>query len=153
MIEFDGKLTGAAKKFFYRRNICVASLIMLVSGLYATIGDLIVFYWWFDYFEWDNVYTCFLFLLIVTLLPCTMILSKRILPKKITIKGNFIFSQTGLRKQKISKYDVKKVYDYGEYYFIQPDFLHFTSIFVCQKELLTRGTIEDFEKMFEGKLK
>lgn len=43
--------------------------------------------------------------------------------------------------------DIKSVYDYGEYYhFWQGD------MFLCQKSLLVQGTLEEFEKLFEGKI-
>ena len=43
--------------------------------------------------------------------------------------------------------DIKSVYDYGEYYhFWQGD------MFLCQKSLLVQGTLEEFEKLFDGKI-
>ena len=43
--------------------------------------------------------------------------------------------------------DIKSIYDYGEYYHIwQGD------LFLCQKNLLTEGSIEEFEKIFEDKI-
>jgi len=47
---------------------------------------------------------------------------------------------------------VKKVYDYGEFYFISFYFGKISCYFICQKSLLTQGTIEDFEKLFDGKI-
>ena len=47
---------------------------------------------------------------------------------------------------------VKRVVDYGEWY----DFVFYYSdrdlYFVCQKSLLTKGTLEEFEALFEGKI-
>lgn len=47
---------------------------------------------------------------------------------------------------------VRKVYDYGEFYFISFRFGKISCYFICQKSLLTQGTIEDFEKLFDGKI-
>lgn len=45
---------------------------------------------------------------------------------------------------------VKSVTDYGAFYDIKADMwpIHF----YCQKDLLTQGTLEDFEKLFADKL-
>ena len=48
--------------------------------------------------------------------------------------------------------DVKKVYDYGEYYFITFYFPAKSQQFICQKDLLVSGTIEEFEGLFAGKI-
>lgn len=44
--------------------------------------------------------------------------------------------------------DINTVYDYGEYY----QLWEAGDLFVCQKDLLVQGTIEEFEKIFEGKI-
>lgn len=51
---------------------------------------------------------------------------------------------------KISK--VKKVVDYGRYYYVYLYRLDPSKGIVCQKDLLINGTIEEFEKLFEGKI-
>lgn len=51
---------------------------------------------------------------------------------------------------KMSK--VKKVVDYGRYYYIFLYRLDPSKGIVCQKDLLINGTIEEFEKLFEGKI-
>ena len=47
--------------------------------------------------------------------------------------------------------DVKKVLDYGEFYEFR---FYFPWCFgvICQKDLLVEGTIEEFEKFFDGKI-
>lgn len=47
---------------------------------------------------------------------------------------------------------VKRVLDVGEWYYIFFKTGDTTHSWVCQKDLLTKGTIEDFEKMFDGKI-
>ena len=49
-------------------------------------------------------------------------------------------------------YEVKKVIDFGAFYsiiFYLPDI---DRRFVCQKDLITKGTLEEFEKLFEDKI-
>ena len=47
---------------------------------------------------------------------------------------------------------VKRVIDCGEWYYIIFKFGDIGNSWVCQKDLLIQGTIEDFEKLFEGKI-
>lgn len=48
--------------------------------------------------------------------------------------------------------DVKQVRDFGGFYEIIFPFGKISDKFICQKDLLTIGTIEDFEKLFDGKI-
>ena len=47
---------------------------------------------------------------------------------------------------------VKTAYDYGEFYFLSFPMGKKSGNFVCQKDLLTQGTLEEFEKLFDGKI-
>ena len=48
--------------------------------------------------------------------------------------------------------DVKKVIDKGNFYIILFYFPHKDVNFICQKDLIVEGTIEEFEEFFEGKI-
>ena len=48
--------------------------------------------------------------------------------------------------------DVKKVIDKGNFYIILFYFPHKDVNFICQKDLIVEGTIEEFEELFEGKI-
>ncbi len=50
-----------------------------------------------------------------------------------------------------SFHDVKKIIDLGDSYYIKFYFPKLI-IFVCQKDLITQGTIEEFEEMFADKI-
>lgn len=52
------------------------------------------------------------------------------------------------RKRKLSR--IKKILDYGEIYYIIFKFGDITNAWLCQKDLLVQGTIEEFEQLFEG---
>lgn len=54
--------------------------------------------------------------------------------------------------EKKQLYDVKKIIDFGDYYWFKFCFPCWAKEYVCQKDLLTVGTIEDFEKFFEGQI-
>ncbi len=50
--------------------------------------------------------------------------------------------------------DVKIVNDYGEFYeLIFPWEKGINNHFICQKDLLTKGSLDEFEALFEGKIK
>ena len=48
---------------------------------------------------------------------------------------------------------VKEVKDYGDWYFISFGRKLLIIGYVCQKDLLVEGTLEDFERIFEGQIK
>lgn len=152
MLEFNGKLTGNAKKFFYKKTVCIAILEMLVGSLIGSITTIVAWYIYFNIFEFYSIVAGVCIVVIMSLLPCTMFLSKRIVPQKVTVRQTAVCSQTGFRTKTLSIKDVKKVCDYGDYYYIVANFLNHSSIFVCQKDLLTKGTLEEFEMLFGDKI-
>ena len=77
---------------------------------------------------------------------------KALTPNRIYITDNKMVCITDKLTEKRSVELVKKVYDYGEFYFISFYFGKISCYFICQKSLLTQGTIEDFEKLFDGKI-
>lgn len=54
------------------------------------------------------------------------------------------------RPKPISK--VKKVIDMGDWYYIIFKFGDISNSWICQKDLIKKGTIEEFEKLFEDKI-
>ena len=48
--------------------------------------------------------------------------------------------------------DVKKVIDFGDGYLICFSCFEITNAWLCQKDLLVQGSIDDFERLFEGKI-
>ena len=47
---------------------------------------------------------------------------------------------------------VDTVIDYGDWYHLLFNFEDRDTYFVCQKNLLTKGTLEEFEALFDGKI-
>ena len=108
----------------------------------------------------------FMYALISTILigiiaaPLALPLSKKRLEKlkklnfdtKITIEeGKICFHNLICDRIKpISK--VKKVLDMGEWYYVIFKFGDISNSWICQKNLLIKGSLEEFEKLFEGKL-
>lgn len=72
----------------------------------------------------------------------------------ITICAGTVISNVSCFPRSIVKSveKVKAVIDVGEWYYIIFKFGDIGNSWVCQKDLLTKGTIDEFEKIFEGKI-
>ena len=74
------------------------------------------------------------------------------LAKQIYIKDGMVFYVTDKGTVTQALEGVKGVRDFGEYYvLIFRDSGNFSQI-ICEKDLLTNGTIEQFEELFDGKI-
>ena len=69
---------------------------------------------------------------------------------KITIEDERVIYEHGNVYNSYDISEVIEVIEYQEYYHIL--FNNFNKNYVCQKDLLTQGTIEEFEALFEGKI-
>lgn len=151
MIEFNGYLTGAARKRCYNRGralglkIALPALLLLSPLLiYAIIHKHLIV----------AVVFAEIFVLLPLLVgrPFTKKEKLATTPKRIYIEDKHIVCITD-RYEEIRKLkDVKRVTDRGEYYEIDFVYGRLSSSFVCQKKLLSKGTLEKFEALFEGKL-
>ncbi len=70
----------------------------------------------------------------------------------IMIEQNDISAEGIQRIEKKDLKNIKKVVDMGDWYKIYFYFPHKSNIFLCQKDLLVEGTLEEFENLFEDKL-
>ena len=77
---------------------------------------------------------------------------KRIIPDTITIDEENMIAQSTQFCVLKSTSDVKTIIDYGDCYVFHFATLPFVFSFVCQKDLITKGTIEDFENFFKDKI-
>ncbi len=149
MIEFNGLLTGAAEKYFVNRGIirmqiaflCSALLVYPVMIKYAIHIQL-----------WIIPQICLASVVPMIFLPyLCKIDKKKTLPKRMRIYDDVMVSTSERASDCQNLNDVKEVRDYGEFYSIL--FPQGKSVmFVCQKDLLTQGTLEEFEALFEGKI-
>lgn len=70
----------------------------------------------------------------------------------IRIQDNILLSVSDRATESRYIEEVKEVRDYGEYYVLVFPMGKLSEKFVCQKDLLTKGTLEEFEALFEGKI-
>ena len=152
MIEFRGYISGAAEKRFpnkarhFGQYIMIASVsLFLPSVIHFSLQTknwlLLVLY-------------CILFFVIPlsARIPQSKKQRASIIPKRIYTEEDTIVCVADKYVEYRLLSDVKQVRDFGEFYEIIFPFGKISEKYICQKDLLTIGTIEDFEKLFEGKI-
>lgn len=152
MIVFNGEASDKAKLYYKIKGAnalvigaCIFSVIWCVPVLLICI-----------YYDWIVAlfFAPFAFVVIASIVYrfAPTDLNKIQTPVKVEIMPDVMIS-TG----KIFEYaryydDVKKVIDYGEWYHIVFYWPHKCWSYLCQKDLITEGTIEEFEEYFKDKL-
>lgn len=161
MIEFNGALTGSAEKYFFKIQIKIARLITLISLLMVIVGMAIIYYIFISLSGnipeskiLDMIIIFAVLFIAFAILTYTLLKKdmKKNLPKKIYIEDDLIFYISDAYTEGKTVGNVKEVHDYGEFYVMTFSAKNKASIFICQKDLLTKGTLEEFEALFEGKI-
>ncbi len=148
MIEFKGELSDECKAFILhnRRIIC------LWLGLFITTPIMVVII----------ILTIKLHILFLLLTPCCVgiIISYLAKPKGKALDDllncRVRIYEENLILERIKGYwelkfdDITKIIDYGNFYKICFCFPHSGALYPCQKNLITQGSIEEFENLFEG---
>lgn len=160
MIEFSGYLTGAALKHYctWLKRICITFVFICACiGLPAFV---LIFQNYVGVLKILVVYVV-VFGLGLFFTPLFQVKhdirqmrsgKNSNIPKRIYITANTIVSVSNKTPVKQEIENVKEVRDYGEYYALFFNNFSNYSQFVCQKNLLTKGSIEEFESLFEGKI-
>ena len=152
MIEFNGYLTEKAEKHFIKKArelgqkiISIVMLLLFPSACYFTIKAE------------DSLYVRLFLLLFVGLLLITYIPKgkkehKSLTPKRIFTDNESIVCIADKYTESRFIVDVKKVKDYGDFYELVFPLGKVSEKFICQKDLLSKGTLEEFEALFDGKI-
>lgn len=151
MIEFNGYLTGKSERFFFKKNISYLQ-IAIIFAFTMVLPFIILLVKTFEalsiLYAYLAVFVC-LMIAVRIFIPKS---GKSVIPKRIYIMDNKMVCIADNFTENRSVELVRKVYDYEEFYFISFRFGKISCYFICQKSLLTQGTIEDFEKLFDGKI-
>jgi len=152
MIEFRGYISGAAEKRFHNKARNFGQYIMIAS-VSLFLPSVIHFVLKTRNWLLLGLY-CTLFLIIPLLAHIPQSRKERasIIPKRIYTEEDTIVCVADKYVEYRLLSDVKQVRDFGEFYEIIFPFGKISEKFICQKDLLTIGTIEDFEKLFDGKI-
>lgn len=154
MIEFNGYISGAAEKRFMWKS----RKFVIILFLFAIPFSIPIIFSLKTMFFKDNafIYTmlaCFCIIpFMMYFLPQSKNTRKKLLPKRIYTKKDEIICVAEQYTESKFISDVSKVIDHGEFYELCFPFGKVSDKFICQKNLLTRGTIKEFERLFDGKI-
>lgn len=147
MIIFNGEINEDCKCFLRKKQKLSAFIKFIVMFLVLSlpiicVGIAVSFY--------------FLYGLILTLLIAIadVMLDKSFgsIPNQIIIDDYSMEAKSSNYELSINLSCVKSVIDMGAWYNFEFDY-KINNFFVCQKDLLVEGSIKEFEKLFEDKLK
>ncbi|MCL2821997.1 MAG: hypothetical protein FWD86_02230 [Firmicutes bacterium] len=174
MIEFSGELSDKYKKYYLNKTKKMLWLTALV--IFVIVGIPLVAIGIAYFSPLITIPAAIGFLAICLIVPAAVSASFSPLDgltEKVLIENGEIVALNskeiaslghecgGIESLSIDGYfnlsvksilDVVKVVDYGEWYYIFFIARHIFSDYVCQKDLIVKGTIEDFERLFEGKI-
>ena len=151
MIEFDGYITGKAEKFHQRKWRGSLRKIVLFSALVVLVPIASISFAYNAMIRLEISLSVFAVLFILTFLPVSKKKKRENTPYKIYTSGESIICVKKIQKVAHFIEDVVKVIDYGEFYYLTFPFGQISHDYVCQKSLLSKGTLEEFEALFEGK--
>ena len=153
MIEFYGELSEKSKQYLLKEN----SLIGLLAGIFIVIVFGTVTVVIAQIFNlWILLWIIPFYVLVALIAMFAPYLQKKktlslLIPKKISIDEENIYYDLEKISEYKPLYSVKRVFDYGDLYLIKFYFPR-VSGYVCEKSLIKQGSIEEFEKIFEGKI-
>ena len=154
MIEFTGQLNENAKKFLI--SIYMKGMIKVAIILYAILGiPTIIFALTVDRIAYAFIIVVLLSPILFTIPIFTKSTQNELFPYRAFIdreEGTVIIQPvTGEKYERFSMIqEVKIVNEYGDWYHMiipKQD-----KYFIFQKDLITQGTIEEFESIFEDKI-
>lgn len=159
MIEFSGELSPRCKKYIRKhdnRRAIFAGIFPCAFFIYCAIR--LFRYMLQEEFPLPGILLIgALALLVIVACPFANIKSKKtfekMIPQKIIIEeyGSVTLCREKNPIEQVME-NVKDVRDYGDFYDINFALIGVTGLFVCQKDLLTEGSIEEFERIFEKKI-
>ena len=153
MIEFLGYLTDEAEQYYWKksrrlgRNIMWCSMLLLSPAIISFSVNLR---------EWSILIAygaLFCFIPVLCLIPKGKKEKKSLTPNKVRIEDGYIMAFGEKFEECRSIQDAKQVKDHGDFYEITFPFGKISDKFICQKSLLSQGTLEEFEQLFQGKIK
>lgn len=151
MFEFKGNLSKECEDFLYNKqrklelislgSVCVifSIIIIVLSALFHPI--FLIFFF------------LIAFILFTPFLPITKKSFLQHMPKLIIFNLNedSVFYKSIKNEDSYRISDIEIIYDYGNFYHIKfkrvPD-----SYYLLQKDLITQGTIEEFQECFKDKI-
>lgn len=151
MIEFKGELSKTCKEFVVKNEADCARRAATIAYVPFAVAEII---WW-------AVSGNLLVLIALPVLVMAAFLAGikpkekgygLIMTKRVTIEGNDLECEGDQFHETKTMDQIKCVIDYGEWYKFEFRLPGNSQRFICQKDLITQGTIEDFENLFADKI-
>lgn len=149
MIEFEGYISGLAEQFFWKKARKLSQNILFVSILVFLPIFILVAVKSHNWLLLGGYCTLFLWVPLLACIPKSKKEKLALLPKRVYTEDEYIISIAGDREEYRLISDAKQVRDHGEFYEIIFPFGKVSDKFICQKDLLTKGTLEEFEALFD----
>lgn len=159
MINFSGKIENTIQAKIISKRGQFAGILGIIIAVVTLMGCLII--WLIDKKLNAELVTAFIFggvAILVGAIICIPTNSKKLRfewdyyikfeNELITVVSNHQNGAT--QTYNISK--IKKVVDYGKYYYLFLHRLDPSNGITCQKNLLGEGSTEEFEELFKGKI-
>ena len=149
MIEFNGYLTGSAEEYFQKRSKTIGLKIGFAAMILLLPATVIV--WLRTRISlFPYLYTAgFLGFLLIAIIPRGKKERLGLTPKKIFTEDGYIVCIADRYTDSRLISEVKCVKKFPEFYELVFPFGKISEKFICQKSLLTKGSLEEFEQMFE----
>lgn len=151
-IEFTGALTGAVEKKFWKLSRYISCQMFLM--VLATMAPICIFLS-IRYKTWLLALLfvfCVAFILLVVHIPKSQKEKQETVPYRVFTDGEIITSVSIRYNETRHLREVIKVKEYPEFYELVFSFPRISEKFICQKDLLSQGTLEEFETLFNGKI-
>ena len=156
MLEFKGELSDICKKSILKEQSITGVIVAFIVAIFGGVIVITLAY----ILNWmELLFFLIPLILIVPIIASAPYLQKNktleiSVPQRIVIDGKeeslYIALGKPTRIIKKSLLSIKSVEDNGDWYYLK---LRFPKLggFICQKNLLTEGSIEEFEALFQGK--
>ena len=152
MIQFSGQLSEKAEKHMYGKSKKMGRIIFTIAWLIICVP---IFIYTIAQGETAFVAAFAPTLPIIHLLMCIPKSKKtrqNFMPTKILVNQDSIQFTSKVAQETRYLADVKEVRDYGEFYDVIFRFGKKSEFYICEKDLLSHGTLEAFEELFKGKI-
>ena len=157
--EFKGEVSPENRRWLVRRVATRATLSFLAVMLPLMLIVSLIMVWEWGWEESDWIVALFvgislLFSLLVFALSFTKREQKELFPTRAVFyadRDHAVLFECPKRRLELYREEIRRVLDMGTYYYIDIPSQSGRGM-VCQKSLMTIGTEETFEKLFEGKI-
>lgn len=158
--EFKGEVSPENRRLLVRRVAIRSTLSFLALMLPPIVIFLLILIWewgWGERCAFMTVFTfglCLLGALLIFTLSFTKKQQIELFPTRAVFyadRDESVLFECPKRRLELYREDIRRVLDMGSYYYLDIPSQSGRGM-VCQKDLMTIGTEETFEKLFEGKI-